>query len=174
MDAFYGCYRTKPNCQYFAGFYVLLRILNLLLYSTMRGIIYFCCAGYLVTFTLVFVAIVRPYRKKWHNIITDIVLLISFLCYYLYVNMVFELYYLNIEVIKSWPRKLLFANVALITSILALYGFSVLFWKIMPKCLVVKIKLLSRHCSCWIQERELEDSLPHRLELNNEHSTLIH
>jgi general stress protein CsbA len=89
METFYGCYLTKPrDCRYFAAVYILLRVANLFLFSSLRGFLYFCYTGYLFMLVLVAVAIIRPYRNRWHNV-ADILLLLSISIYYGYVNSVY-------------------------------------------------------------------------------------
>ena len=170
MDTFYGCYRAKPICRHFAVVYLLLRVANLLLYSTVRGLMYFCYASYLSTFALVLVAIVRPYRKGWHNI-RDIMLLVSIISFYQYANSVIATTYIDPIAVSMWPKYLAYAVCVIIFSVPSLYFLFILLWRIAPEDCIAKAKLLT--FKFMNRETELQETLPHRLQQSTEHSPLI-
>ncbi len=170
METFCGCYRTKPNCRHFAVVYVLLRVANLILCSTVSGFMYFSCASYLFIIVLVLVAIVRPYRKMWHNI-ADIILFSSILSFYQFVNLIYESYCLTPNFILHFSMLSILIVIALIISVPGFWGILIFLWRIVP----VKTRqyLLNNCVFCMKRETELEESLPHRLQQNNEQSPLL-
>ena len=77
MDSFQGCYKIAPyDCRYFAGFYLLLRIVVIVLVSWTLSVLFI--TGFAVACTLgaVFIVIIRPYKQSYSNTI-DAVLLLS-------------------------------------------------------------------------------------------------
>ena len=49
MDTFQGCYKETPrDCRYFAGFYLFLRCINLIMYSVSKNLTYFSLAAFVL------------------------------------------------------------------------------------------------------------------------------
>ena len=165
MDTFYGPYRKESRYySLFATVYIILRIINLLLFVA-GAIIYFMYAAYLFVLVLVVVAIIRPYRK-WSQNFVDIALLLCILTHYLFKNSLYE-----VAFITSGESKLRLVS-QIIVNILSLlfpafYSLLVISSLIIPRCCVVKCK---EKVYGWLHNKELEESLPHRL---NECSPLI-
>ena len=165
MDAFYGCYRTESRYySLFAAVYILLRVINLLLYTFIGHLLYFSIAGYVFTLALVLVALIRPYRNKWHNLV-DIMLLLSIVTYNQYVNFIFEITYTQTGILNFiW----IFTLMALVLTFPAVYAFCVISWHLMPKRFINKLQNFLNH----LLKKETEESLPHRIQ-QNESSPLI-
>ena len=162
MDTFNGCYRAESKYySLFAAVYVLLRVINLLLFSVLQGLPYFSCAGYVVTLALVLVAVFRPYLRMWHNL-ADVMLLLCILTYNQYVYTIMY-FYISFYVLKC-------IGLSLIILIPPTYGVSIMTWHLTPRCCINRLKLLLNRCF----HRNLEESLPHRLQQSNECSPLIH
>ena len=82
MDTFQGCYKETPrDCRYFAGFYLFLRCINLMLYSLTKNPIYFSLAMYLMMIALLLVAICRPYKHQIRNTIDTVIFLVAIAIY---------------------------------------------------------------------------------------------
>ena len=163
MDAFYGCYRTESRYySLFAAVYILMRVVNLIAFSTVGGVLYFNIAGYVFMLALVLVALVKPYRNKWHNWV-DIMLLISIVTYNQYINFKYEIMYIGTGPLN---RALRIFIVLFIVIFPAIYALFIMTWHLMPRCAVKKLT------NCCFQ-RELEESLPHRIKQSNECSPLI-
>ena len=82
MDTFQGCYKETPrDCRYFAGFYLLLRSLNQLLYAATKNPLYASSAMFMMMFALLLVAVCKPYKHHIRNTI-DIVIFLSAIAMY--------------------------------------------------------------------------------------------
>ena len=175
LDMFYGCYRTKPrDCRQFAAVYFILRIANLLLFSAFKGMMYFSYAGYLFTLVLVLVAIVRPYRKWWHNT-ADMVLLLAIATYYQFVNSLYEGFNLSPEIFLRLPKPFLVGVILAITGVPGLYGVLIITRQILPKSIKIKLGVFANTLSLRLRLRsnDSEESLPYRLQQNSEQSPLL-
>ena len=68
MDIFHGCYRTKPvDYRYFSALYLLLRIINLIVFSFTLSRFYYPFAAILILLTAVTVIITQPYKLSVYN-----------------------------------------------------------------------------------------------------------
>ena len=78
MDVFTGCYRHTPrDCRYFAGVYLLMRIMVLVLFQLTLSRFYIpALAMFLLIAAMVF-AIAKPYKNPSHNSIDVVILLIA-------------------------------------------------------------------------------------------------
>ena len=82
VDSFAGCYKdgTEPgtrDCRYFAALFLLLRILNCIIYQTTLSVAYFGWIGLIIVgFTTLFI-VVQPYKTtyKRYNLTTAAMLL---------------------------------------------------------------------------------------------------
>ena len=64
MDALLGCYKVRPlDCRYFAGFYIFLRCINLLIFSFTKNVQYYLYSVYALVLTIVLVAVFKPYKN---------------------------------------------------------------------------------------------------------------
>ena len=78
-DVFQGCYRNrtdgKNDYRYFAAFYFTVRISIFLaaIFSNFRGLGWTICTIILITASLL-VALLRPYKKNWLNILDSLIL----------------------------------------------------------------------------------------------------
>ena len=78
MDAFQGCYKFEPyDCRYWAGFYLLLRIAVLIIFSLTQSGYFVLVAGILLIPVVALTAVVRPYRETAYNVV-DVVILLAF------------------------------------------------------------------------------------------------
>ena len=60
IDIFVGCYRTEPrDCRYFAAFYLVLRIINLALFSITTSPLYYPLSGIVFIIAAILVAVAR-------------------------------------------------------------------------------------------------------------------
>ena len=78
MDTFQGCYKETPrDCRYFAGFYLFLRCINLIMYSVTKNPTYFSSAAFVLLIALLLVAILKPYKQLKRNTIDIIIFFIA-------------------------------------------------------------------------------------------------
>lgn len=76
MDSFQGCYRLSPlDCRYFAAIHVLVRILNLVVFSVCLTRFYFLFAGMILILLSMLTAVTKPHRVKKQNTIDTILYL---------------------------------------------------------------------------------------------------
>lgn len=74
MDTLQGCYHERPrDCRYFAGLYMLLRCVNLALFSLSYSPHMYCYASCVYVLMIILLATFRPYKNPRHNAL-DIVL----------------------------------------------------------------------------------------------------
>ena len=77
MDAFQGCYKFEPyDCQYWAAFYLFLRIASLAVFAFTQGPFFVVVCGILFIPVIVLTAIVRPYRESVYNVIDTVFFLV--------------------------------------------------------------------------------------------------
>ena len=168
LDTFYGPYRKESRYySLFATVYIMLRGVNLLLFSVSVSIIYFFFAGYVFILVLVLVAVVRPYRKKWQNFV-DIALILCILTHYLFKNAIHEVTYMTPDGSKLHIAFVIIVNV-LSLFFPTFYSLLVLSSFIIPRCCIVKVKRIVNGC----RNKDLEEPLPHRFQQSNECSPLI-
>ena len=75
MDNFQGGFKTEPHdYRYFAAFYLFLRFVNLIIMAWTRSPLYFPLTGLLLGLGSLTVALVRPWRCWWHNILNSLLL----------------------------------------------------------------------------------------------------
>lgn len=75
MDSFTGCYRTSPSldCRYFAGVNLLVRIVNLVIFSTSLSRYYYTFGCVLFVVMAGVITVVKPYKSPAQNT-TDVAL----------------------------------------------------------------------------------------------------
>lgn len=84
MDAFQGCYRHKPrDCRYFAGFYLFLRILQLVTFAAVRDYIYIVIMGFYFLIITGALVLIEPYKEKIQNKTDQVFFLLYASAYFL-------------------------------------------------------------------------------------------
>ena len=177
MDTFQGCYKETPrDCRYFAGFYLFLRCINLIMFSVSKNLTFLSLAAYVVMIALLLVAIFKPYKQLKRNTIDIIIFLIAIaIC--VTGSLMVEIRYIAPRSAIEYKRVIQIILTP-VMAILPLYGLCLLIYRIvsllkigMPDCGCPKTKgkLLS-----FIKKREisLEDSFP-PYDDHNECSPLI-
>ena len=173
MVVFHGEFKDQPqDYRYFAAFYLLLRIFNLLLWSFTKEIVYFQYSAGLFVVTLVITTALKPYRKPFHNYLDTLLFLLVVVAFL----GVPESYLLNVH--AGLQRFNSYARIiwAVTISIHPLYGIGMLIYIFLP---VQKVK---EHASVVLAHvykcirgttSEPEDRLPYRLEHMDEYPPLI-
>ena len=83
MDTFHGCFQTKPvDCRYFSAVYLIIRIINLLVFSFTLNRFYYPFAAVLSLLAAILVTIVQPYKLPIYNKL-DTCLFLLFTCGYI-------------------------------------------------------------------------------------------
>ena len=140
MDSFYGSYRTESKYyRLFAMFYILLRIVNLLLLAVFGGYLYRFYAGYVFMLALVLVALIRPYRNGWQNIF-DVLLLLCASSFCQFKNIYIERFFMS----QSYFYSTFFANMSLLFPVMYMLCRIVSFF--IPRCCIVKVKEVVNGC----------------------------
>ena len=130
MDIFQGCYKETPrDCRYFAGFYLFLRCINLMLYSLTKNPIYFSLAMYLMMIALLLVAICRPYKHQIQNTIDTVIFLMA-IAIYATGLLIIESRYVAPKFVAVY-HKLLRMTFTPILGILPLYGLCLLVHRVL-------------------------------------------
>ena len=82
MDIFNSCYRTKPvDCRHFSVVYLVVRIVNLLLFSFTLSRFYYPFAAILSLLSAILVTTVQPYKSQLYNKLDTVLLLMFTLAY---------------------------------------------------------------------------------------------
>ena len=178
MDIFQGCYKETPrDCRYFAGFYLLLRFINLMVYSVTLNPLYFTFMVCIFMIAVLLVAICKPYKHKIRNTI-DIVIFIIAITAYATASQFIEAPFILLKFIIEYNTVLTIISFS-ITVILPLYGFSLLVYRISSL-----LKIGMPECGCQEMKRKvlkftkkkgisLEDQVPSTDDHINECSPLI-
>ena len=164
MDTFNGCYRTEPrDYRFFAAFYLLLRIINLALFSITTSPSYYPVGGFTFMVAAITVAIARPYKDSPYFIDIDVILFALVSTIWLSIPSFGYLAQLDPEYITRhvWYR---YAYGLLLLP--PIYGAGLLIYRLLPKRVLLKLKTIVQYCRC--NRRTTNDSylevLPHRLE----------
>jgi len=68
VDTFQGCYRYKPrDCRYFAGLYLLVKLLWFSVLALVRDSIIIPITGFMYSLLAITVVLTQPYHRKVHN-----------------------------------------------------------------------------------------------------------
>ena len=115
---------------------------------------------------MLLLAYIKPNKKKWQNL-ADVMLLLSIMTYR-FLNLgsrhgMFD------SPFHELSHKVTVLILVLIMLFPGVYGFSVLMWHVMPKCCVNRLRVMFTRG----MHRELEESLPHCLQQNDECSPLV-
>ena len=82
MDTFQGIYKEEPlDCRYFAGFYLFLRCMNIVLCASTRNAIYHSSAIILFIIALILLVIFKPYKRSIRNTVDIVIFLIVIALY---------------------------------------------------------------------------------------------
>ena len=174
LDSFQGCYKDGTegtcDCRFFSSLYLIIRIALFMLYCFTKNTTFYPIASMLLLCLVSLITLFQPFKvqfKVYNSIHALLIMNISFLCG-------------TIAIIStaSLMASYVIAKIVLIISII-----SSLFPVIYISCLVLKwfytLRLFqqycARHCSFirihkvmtgtdGIQESDIEESIPHRLE----------
>ena len=95
MDTFQGCFRERPrDCRYFAGFYVFLRVVNMVILSVFISPLYSSVIPFLFISVVIMLAICQPYKNDRRNMI-DIALISWFVLFVGALNFRIEALYIR-------------------------------------------------------------------------------
>ena len=141
MDAFHGCYKDTPHdYRHFATLYLVLRLVNPLLYSMFNYKLYLPTASLLLTLSMALVAKFQPYKNKRSNTI-DVVIMFALVCGY--TSML-----LSSNVCPMYPKWMngIVASTSLTTplSIMLFIALAKLFLKVFKYLKEIKRSLLER------------------------------
>ena len=138
MDAFQGSYRHKPfYLRTFPAIYLMAKFNNLLIFLSFGFELYHATASLNLMVIIILIAIARPYKNKWHNVTT--LLLLSSVCIG-YICFSFNLYInLSIETPARWLQFIEYLSYSgyLVPP---LYGLIVFMSGILPAKIIKKIK----------------------------------
>lgn len=154
MDAFQGCYRHHPrDCRYFAGIYLLFRVLPLLTFALTRDYIYIPIMAYLFIALTGALIVCEPYKRDIHNK-TDktIFLLFSSFCILTALNA-----YLRPSEPQIPIHKIYVISSSLLLAIPSVYNSVIMFRALMPRQLSLLVKASYRRLYCTIKHRHREE-----------------
>ena len=172
MDTFQGCYKETPrDCRYFAGFYLLLRSLNQLLYAATKNPLYASLAMYMMMFALLLVAVCKPYKHHIRNTI-DIVIFLIAIAMYAASSSIIDAPFTSPTYVFEYSKDLQ-AIILPILFILPLYGLFLLIYQV-----VSLLKIGIPDCGCHALMRKIYKTLFSEGSQNdqsrpNEHSPLL-
>lgn len=149
MDAFQGCYHNR----YYAALFVLLRLVNLMLFSLTLNLLYYFLVSILLILYAFMIAFLKPYRNKIYNFI-DALLLMVVAFGYLMIPMYIETIQLNTKYLKAplWTAVILFGYVFL-------HGSATLVYILSPRGMFQRFSRLLSHQN---SHEEGEEPFPHR------------
>ena len=162
MDAFQGCYKDGTNgnsdCRWFAGLYLFIRILVMVLLDVTFTQFFFPLAGCIALLLLFLTAVFQPYKDNAHNRINIFVLIVL-------TFIVFSAMSRNVAISET----LLFKRVAdfmmaLSFSIPGIYIIAVVLYKLFAHRIWVQrfCHILCRKCAKH-EDEEFERILPERM-----------
>ena len=167
MDAFQGCYKHKPYyLRSFPAIYLMAQVTNLMILVFFGIERYHSAASLNLMAIIILVAIARPYKNKWHNVI---ILTLFSSIFIAYITIVFQLTAnITIEAVAvGWNTFLEYLSCA--GSLFPLlYGLILILWKILPARIIMKVK---RNLETY--KISPNDALPHRFECDLENASLL-
>ena len=173
MDAILGCYSHRPReRRYFAAIYMILRMAHVCVAIVVHPLVYLIGICYILISVILAVALFRPYKKTWHNFI-DIALfafiLNGFLMFLTYLESIF------VSPMDTHTYGYIYINISCLSFLmLPAYRLLLLIWRLLPlKFIKTKIILVYTKLHFWKKEREVEESLPYRLEHDCEKDRLL-
>ena len=130
MDTFQGIYKEEPlDCRYFAGFYLFLRCVNIVLYAFTRNAIYYSGATILFTVTLLLLEIFKPYKRSIRNTVDIVIFLIVITMYAVVFLLMVGPYMMPISTTHYVKFGELF--ISIVYCVLPLYGVCLLVYQIL-------------------------------------------
>ena len=163
MDAFHGYYKHKPfYLRSFPVIYMMAQFANLLIFSCFGFEYYYPMASLLLIVVIILVAIARPYKNKWHNVVT---LAMFGAVFTSYITLFFD-WKGDIQ-IKGWSDFLdcLIWVGAIIPGV---YGLILCIHGVFPEKISTKIKVFVKEIiTSWNSE------VPHSLECDQENTPLL-
>ena len=175
MVVFHGEFKDQPrDYRYFAAFYLLLRIANLLLLLLFRAIVCFQFSAGLFAFATILIAVFKPYRKWFHNCVDVVLISMTAIFSFGIPSYALEIFFGEEDQYLYMYKKIWIT----IISIHPLYGIGMLIYIFFP---VQRVKgrallVLTRMYNCFIlggNISEQEQLLPYRLEHMDEYPPLI-
>lgn len=165
MDAFQGSYKHKPYyLRSFPAIYSIGQFNNLLIFSCFGFKEYYSVASLNLMLIIILVAIARPYKNKWHNVIT---LSLFGAVFTAYICLVFQLDVNSAEIQHSW-RYVLVSLSYCGAFVPLLYGLIIFLRGVIPARIIMKAKrALDKNKSAQ------NDTLPYRLECDEENTWLL-
>ena len=174
MDAILRSYKHRPQeRRYFGATYFFFRICNVTAFNLESPLVYASAASYIWMLAITLAAIFQPHKNKFHNII-DITLLFSILQCYLVT--VFYLEKMFVDPIHSYEFQFILYRIVIFTFlfVIVLYGLILIAYKIVPFKFAKKIfSILYSKLTILKREDIEEESLPYRLEQENEKNSLL-
>ena len=130
MDMFQGIYKDEPlDCRYFAGFYLFLRCMNIVLYVSTRNAIYYSGATILFTIALLLLVIFKPYKRSIHNTVDIVIFLIAITMYAVVFLLIVGPYMIPRSTFYIFKSRGLFLSI--IYYLLPLYGVCLIVYRIL-------------------------------------------
>lgn len=156
MDTLQGEFKEQPrDCRYFAGLYIALRMVNLILYAYIKSPVYFLWAACVLVFFVVLLAVMKPYKYSCYNSL-DPWLFLMVIVVYISISIRFESLYIT-------PKEAMHTNTLLkVIILLAMYSFSIygvilLVYQLFPSWKVKQFIAYMKHL--FKHRQELEESL---------------
>ena len=170
MDTLLGCYKVKPlDCRYFAGFYIFLRCINLLIFSFTKNVQYYLYSVYALVLTIILLTAFRPYKSARHNYIDIAIFSLSTLLYTALAHLTDDSF-----AIPDSVRRTFHLN-GVITSFffffLPLYGMFLAAYQIGR--FTMRLSCFSLWKRQYSQYRQLESSFSGHINTRNENSPLL-
>jgi hypothetical protein len=154
MDTLQGEFKEQPrNYRYFAGFYVALRLINLVLYAYFKSPVYYLAMVCVMTFFAVLVAVVR-HKSSIYNSLDPWLFFLQIMSY-LVLSMRLEGLYVAA---KEVPHYNFVANSVLfiVVNVFPLYGAFLLVYRLFPS---LKVKRFLKWMRQFKHRQEMEESL---------------
>ena len=168
MDAFQGCYRHSPkDCRYVAALYLIVRILQLGAFAALRSLVYLSIIGFFFIALSIMILFTEPYKRKVHNKIDGGLFLIYACASHILISSEYTYIFEPNEQDRRYTIPL-----GVVLFILVMYGCAMVINIFIPKKILLKIK------DCFFHKKKkdgtgLEESLPYRLEHEQEHVSLL-
>ena len=168
METFQACYKLKPyDCRYFSALYLLLRIINLAIFSITTSPFYYFLSGALFSGASLLVAIVRPYKQQAWNVFDAVAFLLVAINAIAIPAISFVVPLDPEHVHQMWFAYFGYSQLFL----LPLYGAGLVVYAIIPKHVWTVLKGYSQ--CCHRNASETAEVRPYRLDHPNEFPPLI-
>ena len=137
MDAFQGSYKHKPfYLRSFPAIFMMAQFTNMLIFSSFGIEQYYATASLNLLMLILLIAIVRPYKNKWHNVITPTLFCSASICY---IYIVFAIYSaITVQIPSIWAF-LLQCVVSIGYLVPTLYGLLLFICKVLPATIISKL-----------------------------------